>query len=122
MQISHTKSERMLVRQLANTAWERQLREELKKIGGVLSDMESGNLSPFDVNAAIHAFHNGVSHELYNKYSGSDPWWAVCRAHYDGILRDENFTGACDSLRAGLKQFADHFQEVNDFAQTNRAE
>ena len=122
MHNTRTKSERKLVRQLASTAWERQLRESLKKIGGVLSEMESGDLSPFDAAAAVHAFHNGVSRELYNKYSGSDPWFAVCRAHYDGVFSDEDFTGASDNVRAGLKLFAEQFRELHDLVETNHAE
>jgi hypothetical protein len=39
MHNSRTKSERKLIHLLANPAWERQLREALKKIGGVLSGM-----------------------------------------------------------------------------------
>lgn len=122
MHNSHTKSERKLIRQLASTAWERQLREELKKIGGVLSEMESGHLSPFDADAAVHAFHNGVSRELYNRYSDSDPWFAVCRAHFDGVLTDEDFSGASDNIRQGLKQFADRFQPYIVFVETDQAE
>ncbi len=110
MHNSRTKSEHKLIRQLASTAWERQLREELKKIGGVLLETESGHLSPFDVDAAVHAFHNGVSRELCNRYSDSDPWFAVCLAHFDGVLTDEDFSGASDNIREGLKQFAYHFQ------------
>jgi hypothetical protein len=122
MHNSHTKSERKLIRQLASTAWERQLREELKKIGGVLSEMESGHLSPFDADAAVHAFHNGVSRELYNRYSDSDPWFAVCRAHFDGVLTDEDLSGASDNIRAELKQFADRFQPYIVFVETDQAE
>ncbi len=98
------------------------MREELKKIGGVLSEMESGHLSPFDADAAVHAFHNGVSRELYNRYSDSDPWFAVCRAHFDGVLTDEDLSGASDNIRAELKQFADRFQPYIVFVETDQAE
>jgi hypothetical protein len=109
----HTKSERKLIRELAEIAWERQLRDALKSIGVVISEMAAGNLSPFDANDAVHQFHNGISRELYNLYSGSDPWFAVCRAHYDSILTEEDLAHASDNIRAGLKQFADRFHEYN---------
>jgi len=109
----HTKSERKFIRKLADMAWERQLREALNSIGGVISEMASGNLSPFDANEAVHRFHSGISRELYILYSGSDPWFAVCRAHYDGILTDDDLANASENIRAGLKQFADRFEEYN---------
>jgi hypothetical protein len=75
--------------------------------------MDAGNLSPFDANDAVHQFHNGISRELYNLYAVSDPWLAVCRAHYDGVLTDDDFAEASDNIRDGLKQFADLFNEYN---------
>lgn len=111
---THTKSERKLIRKLADMAWQRQLRDALKDIAGVVSQMDAGNLSPFDANDAVHQFHSGISRELYNRYSVSDPWLAVCRAHYDGILKDDDFAEASDNIHNGLAQFADRFREYND--------
>ncbi len=109
----NTKSERKLVRKLAGIAWERQLQKALKDLAGVIAQMDAGILSPFDANEAVHQFHDGISRKLYNFYSSSDPWWAVCRAHYDGVLTDEDFAGASDNILNGLKQFAIRFREYN---------
>ncbi len=57
----NTKSERKLVRKLADVAWERQLRKALKDLAGVIAQMDAGVLSPFDANEAVHQFHNGIS-------------------------------------------------------------
>ena len=113
MQDEYAKADRKLVRKLAGVAWERQLRDELNSIGCVIAEMQSGDLSPFDVNERVHQFHNGISRELYNLYSGPDPWFAVCRAHYDGVLTDEDLVDASDSVRKGLQQFAERIQEYN---------
>lgn len=113
MQDFHTKAERKLVRKLADIAWERQLREALKVVGSVISEMASGNVSPFDANDAVHQFHDGISRELYNVYSASNPWFAVCRAYYDGVLTAEDLAIASDKIRTGLKQFSERFQEYN---------
>ncbi|TWU32664.1 hypothetical protein Q31b_58220 [Novipirellula aureliae] len=121
MQHESTKADRKLVRKLASIAWERQLRDELAKIGGVISEMTSGDLSPFDVNECVHEFHNGISRELYNLYAASDPWFAVCRAHFDGVLTDEDLVNASDSVRAGLQQFAERLQEYNGIQTAPRA-
>jgi hypothetical protein len=70
-------------------------------------------VSPFDANEAVHRFHNGISRELFIQYSVADPWIAVCRAHYDGVLTDDELSDASDNLRIGLKDFADRFREYN---------
>jgi Arc/MetJ-type ribon-helix-helix transcriptional regulator len=44
-------------------------------------------------------------------YSASDPWFAVCRAHYDGVLTDEDFVNASDRVRAGMRLFAEQDRE-----------
>ena len=85
-----TKAEQRQVRQLAGIAWDRELRRELRKIGAALEEMESQSLSPFDVNDRIHEFHNGASRALYSRYSGSRPWWAVCRVYCDSVLTDDD--------------------------------
>ena len=113
MRYEHSKADRKFVRKLADIAWERRLRDELAKIGGIISKMASGDLSPFDANERVYDFHNGISRELYNFYSGSDPWFAVCRAHYDGVLTDDDIADASDNLRKGLQQFAERFCERN---------
>jgi hypothetical protein len=106
-----TKGDRKLVRELAGIAWERRLRDELLKIGVFISEMTTGKLSPFEVNDCVHQFHNGISRELFNMYSASDPWFAVCRAHYDGVLTDEDFVNASDRVRAGMRLFAEQDRE-----------
>ncbi len=78
----------------------------------VIAQMDAGVLSPFDANEAVHQFHNGISRKLYNLYSDSDPWLAVCRAHFDGVLTDEDFAGASDNILDGLKQFAVRFEST----------
>ncbi|OYP34319.1 hypothetical protein [Rhodopirellula sp. MGV] len=113
MQDKYKKADRKLVRNLAGVAWERQLRDELNDIGCAIAEMQSGNLSPFDVNERVHQFHNGIAQELYNLYSGSDPWLSVCRAHFNGVLTDADLVDASDSVREGLQQFAQRIQEYN---------
>ncbi|MCU0720544.1 MAG: hypothetical protein MUC83_12620 [Pirellula sp.] len=102
-----TKRDRKLVRELAGIAWERRLRDELLKIGEFISEMTTGKLSPFEVNDCVHQFHNGISRELFTLYSASDPWFAVCRAHYDGVLTDEDLVNANDRVRSGLQRFTE---------------
>lgn len=101
-----TKSDRKRIRQLADLAWERGLRFELRKIAVAIEEMESGRLTPFDVTDHIHRFHDGVSRDLYSQFSGSLPWLAVCRAYFDGVLTDDDITDASGDIRDGIREFA----------------
>ncbi len=110
----YTKADRKLIRKLAGIAWTRELHAEIVKLGDVISRMESGEITPFDANDCIHQYHNGVSRELFNTYSLSDPWFAVCRAHYDGVLTDSDLSGASEYIQQGIQQFAERFREYDD--------
>lgn len=101
-----TRSERRKVRELAELAWERQLREEILKIGDAIQEMRNGAATPHDVDELIHRFHQGPSRKLFQLYSDNNPWWAVCRAHHDGILTDDDIAKASDKIIAGIRQFA----------------
>ena len=113
MQEKHSKADRKFIRTLAGIAWERQLRDELIKIGDVITEMESGGLSPFDVSDRVHQFHNGISRELFTRYSVSDPWFAVCRAHCYGVLTDEDLVNASDNVRMRLKNSLTTFRSTD---------
>ena len=108
-----TKSEKRAVRELAGIAWKRQLREEIIVIGDAIREMEEEKTTPHDVNELIHRFHNGASRELYKRYGDSDPWLAICRAHYDGILTDVDIANNTEKIREGIRQFAKTYRIVN---------
>ena len=101
-----TRADKKNVRQLAGIAWERELRRELIGIAAAINEMENGLLSPFDVNARIHKFHNGASRDLYKQYYQSLPWSGVCRAYIDRVLTDDDLVDASDEIRAGIGLFA----------------
>ncbi len=108
-----TKSEGKKIRQLAGLAWERELRDELRKIAAAIEEMENGRVSTFDVTDRIHKFHNGASRDLYKQYSNSFPWLAVCRAHFDRVLTDDDIADASDVIRDGIREFAATFAKLD---------
>lgn len=55
-----TKSERRTIRELAQIAWERELRSELLKLQASFDKMGKGELSPFDLNQEVYEFLQGV--------------------------------------------------------------
>lgn len=106
-----TKSERKRIRQLADIAWARELRMELQKIASAIEQMESGNLTPFDVTEIIHEFHNGAARDLFNQFSHSLPWLAVCRAHFEGVLTDDDVSDAGDVIQGGIREIVLSFPQ-----------
>ena len=114
MQLEFTKSEKRRIRELAALAWERELRSELTSIGDAINRMTDDQMSPHDVNNLIHKFHDGISRELFNRFSSNKPWLAVCRAHYDGVLTDADIAGDSDKIRNGIIEFAKTFRMINN--------
>ena len=107
MTYANLKADRKCRRKLAAVAWERELRAEIQKIADAIHEMDAGQLSPHDVNNRIHEFHDGISRELWKRYTQSDPWTAVYRAHYDAYLTDEDIAEATDGVRNAIREFAD---------------
>jgi len=107
-----TRADKKKVRQLADIAWERELRDEIRGIAAAINEMENGSLSPFDVNDRIHKFHSGASWDLYRQYSESLPWLAVSRAFLDRILTDDDLLDASDEVRTGIAEFAASFAKL----------
>ena len=113
MEPEFTKAEKRFVRDLAALAWERQLRSELAKLGDAIGRMIDNQLSPHEVNDLVHEFHNGVSRDLFNRFSSNKPWFSVCRAHYDCVLTDNDIAGASEKIRHGINEFAKTFRMIN---------
>ena len=102
-----TKSERALLRQLAQEAWEAELDDKLEQLFEDFSRWADDGMSAFELSNRIHEFHNGVSRELYSRYTGLDPVTVVARAIALGIL-DE---GALeDTLRTKLSAQIEAFR------------
>ena len=119
MQGDFTKSDRKRIRQLADLAWERGLRMELRKIAEAIEEMERGRTTPFDVTDRIHRFHDGAARDLYTQFSKSLPWLDVCRAHYDHVLKDDDIADASDNIRDGIREFATMFARLDREAEAH---
>lgn len=109
----HSKADRKCRRKLGAIAWERELRSEIQKIAEAIREMESDALSPHEVNERIHEFHNGVSRDLWDRYSPSDPLVSVYRAYYDGFLTDADIATATDGVRKGIREFVDYMDSTS---------
>jgi hypothetical protein len=96
MALDLTRKEKALLRQLAGQAWESELNRELDTLFKAFGLWANKELSAFELSDRIHEFHDGVSRDLYSRYTGSNPLPVVCGAIAVGILSEE-------SLGSGLK-------------------
>lgn len=95
-----TKSERALLRQLAQEAWEAEINSELEQLFENFSRWADDGMSALELSDKIHEFHNDASRELYARYTALDPEITVARAIALGILQEEVLG---DTLRAKLR-------------------
>ena len=79
---------RRILRQLANTAWDRELDTELKVLATSFADWKAGELGPHELSDRIHTFHHGAARELYGLYTRVHPPELVARAVGLGILSE----------------------------------
>ena len=89
-----TKRERALLRELAGEAWESELRSELEDLFEVFLKWADSGMDSFELSDRIHEFHNGISRELYSRYTGLDPEITVPRAVAMGILGEQQLGDA----------------------------
>ena len=77
---------RRSIRDLAAVAHDRELDAELRRLDDLFSQWRNGQLSPHELNDAIHQFHDGPSRHLWKIYTDSDPSLAVASAIARGVL------------------------------------
>jgi hypothetical protein len=78
------------VRQLASLAYERELSAELVRLQGKFDEWRREVIDAFELERAIHDFHNGSARELFNRYSGSAMLdHAVAGAVISGVIGED---------------------------------
>lgn len=101
---SFSKSESNQLRALAGIAYERELTAALGRLQGQFADWRAGQLSPFALSDAIHAFHNVTARDLYVFYRGK-PSPCVAHALATGVLSEQEVPPGLASKLRGLVEF-----------------
>jgi hypothetical protein len=84
LQISK-KAKRQL-RELADVAYERELRAALKPVEQAFADMHAGKCDAFAVAEAIHQFHQKPARELWARYNQMEPEFCIITAMLDNVI------------------------------------
>jgi hypothetical protein len=109
-QLKITKSERAHLRSLAEEAWNEELSSALLELYEEFGKWGGDGISAFELSDKIHEFHDGISRELYKRYS-LDPQVAVSRAVALGIV-DEEALG--QPLAGKLSRMIDSFRKMQN--------
>jgi hypothetical protein len=111
MALELTRKEKALLRQLAGQAWESEMNRELETLFKAFGRWANKEENAFELSDRIHEFHNGVSRDLYSRYTGSNPLPVVCAAIAAGILSEESLG---PSLRKKIGPVIQAFRESGD--------
>lgn len=79
-----------VLRQLMDLAYERELHRELEKLDQSFANWRDGTINSFELNELIHKHHNGVSRELWSRYSSyRDADMIVAYAVVEGLIKEQ---------------------------------
>ena len=85
----YTKAQKKRLRQLRDTAYERELDHELVKLYRDFKKWRNKEIHGFELNDLIHKHHQGPSRELWKFYSYADIDTAVARAVKLDLIKKE---------------------------------
>lgn len=109
---NYTKSIRKELQSLNGLAHERYLDHALGELQQQFSRWEAKEINGFDLNEAIHQFHNGKSRELYNYFIGNRDLngHRVARAIVEGVIsRNELSKEILDVITNIIEQLESDF-------------
>lgn len=81
------------LRELANQAYERELQQEMKKLADQFKQWQDKQIDVWDLEQAIHKFHNGAARELYKRYTILKPIEVLPYALFRNIIAYEELPG-----------------------------
>ncbi|HXI55938.1 MAG TPA: hypothetical protein VNO55_07760 [Polyangia bacterium] len=104
MKADLTKSQRRRIRDLAGTAYDRELSRELTALEEHFGRWRRGEIDAHELSDQVHRFHQGPNRRLFLLYAGSDLDTAVASAIARGILsEDEASPEIVDLLGVSIK-------------------
>lgn len=93
-----TKKQKKRMQELAAIAYERDLSNCLGMLYDEFARWKKGQLSAWDMAAAVHEFHTDVAVTLYKTYSFEDPVFAVAAGVHLGTLAPDEVDDWCQPL------------------------
>jgi len=94
-----------LVREWAGIAHDRDLRRALSELRVEFDRWDRAEIDSFELNRAIHQFHDGTSREIWKRYATSDLEPAIACAVAAGVVQHEELPAELVAHVASLIQF-----------------
>jgi len=94
-----------LVREWAGIAHERDLRQAMNELGVQFARWERGEIDTFELNDAVHKYHQDTSREIWKRYATSHLEPAVASAVAAGVIRKDELPPELVQHIAGLIEF-----------------
>lgn len=100
------------MRELSSQSYERELRKELETLAEKFKSWQDNQMDTWDLEEAIHKFHNGVARELYKRYNYLSPEEILSYALFQNIIAYEELP----------EEIADEIKMMTDIIYRNNRE
>jgi hypothetical protein len=100
-----TKSQKRHLRDLAATAYDRELSAALSELHGHFARWQADEIDSWELNELIHKHHNGISRDIYSAYTGSNPVMPVARALVKRFLGWDEVREDCKPLLSSMVEY-----------------
>ncbi len=93
------------LRQHADRAWEAEMKAALGALAAKFDEWRAGSLSSGDLDAAIHAYHNGIAREIWRRFSRSDRKMPLAHAVAVGLIDEKSLPPEVQEHIASMVEF-----------------
>ena len=96
------------LRHHAERAWEAEMKAALGALAAKFDQWRSGGISSGDLDAAIHAYHDGAAREIWRLFSTSDRKMPLAHAVAAGLIEEESLPAEVREHIASMVEFFRH--------------
>lgn len=96
------------LRQHAERAWEAEMKAALGALAAKFDEWRAGSLSSADLDAAIHAYHDGIAREIWRRFSGGDRRMPLAHAVAAGFIDEKSLP---PEVREHIASMVEFFRE-----------
>lgn len=93
------------LRQHADRAWEAEMKAALGALAAKFDEWRAGSLPSGDLDAAIHAYHDGAAREIWRRFSTSDRKMPLAHAVAMGFVKEESLPAEVREHIASMVEF-----------------
>lgn len=108
---NYSKKTMKALRELAHTAYERDLERSLDTLHKRFSHWKSQEISAWDLNESIHEFHNDTARNLYKNYTMLNSEYAVSYGLLQSLISEAEIP---ESARENILQLVKCLKENKD--------